>query len=152
MLLQTPTGSVVSAHDIKTGNEVWSTTVDDLTEVDLRLITSQGEVLIFGILHPLQFSARDHNKKNPLVQSKTLELKTGAQLWASEALQPSLNLIRMITEMDGTFYLVGSYRTDDGLKVDPRVKRFCVASVNIGCQLAASTPNYILFKDHGGTP
>ena len=146
-----PGNSVILGRDIRTGKENWSRSLDDLRGVDLRSITSQGEVLVFGRIHPVEFSSKDRKKKNPLIRLRTLDLMTGSTLWSSEALQPTLNPIRMITEVDGTFYMTGAYRPQDGLKIDPRVKRFKVQSVNIGCQLAASTPNYLLFKDHGGT-
>ncbi|GEM_PF-5378791 len=145
-----PNGSIITGRDIRTGKERWSKTIEDLAGLDLRSVTSQGELLIFGRIFPHEFDKNARNKKKPLIRLRTLDPKTGDTLWSSEALQPILNPIRMISEVDGTFYMVGRYRPKDGVKVDPRVKRFKIDSVNIGCQLAASTPNYILFKDHGG--
>ena len=140
--------STLHGFNVATGSEQFVTKLDGLVRIRLRSITSTGDIWLLGEQYPSKPFSKPGKGKGNLSVMRTYGLD-GSQLWQSPPCLLNNRAWRMATEIDGIFYLMG--RRHDELGKDPRVKwTGGVNSVNIGCQLAASTPNYLLLKDHGG--
>jgi hypothetical protein len=138
---------LVGIH-IPTGDRRFDTALTGLTRPRLRSITSSDEIIVFGERFPLEPFSKPGKGKGNLSVLRTNDLK-GASAWESKSLLfGRTSAWRMITEIEGQFFIMGQNLT--GGK-DPRVRwTGSVTSVNVDCQMASATPNYLILKDHGG--